>query len=45
MDEFVMREENFHEGGAGFFIIFKKNNEKINTKKLFQLKVTSSIKN
>ena len=44
MEEFVMGEENFHEGGAGFFSIFLKNNEKINMKKFFQLKVRSSIK-
>ena len=32
--EFVMGEENFHEGSAGFTsIIKKKNNEKINVKK------------
>ena len=38
-------EENFHEGSAGFSSIIKKqNNEKINTKKFFQLKVRSSIK-
>ena len=37
-------EENFHEGGAGFLSIFLKNNEKINMKKFFQLKVRSSIK-
>ena len=32
MEEFVMREENFHEGDAGFFSIFLKSNEKINMK-------------
>ena len=38
-------EEKFNEGGAGFSsIIIKKNNEKINMKKFFQLKVRSSIK-
>ena len=42
-----MKEENFHEGGAGFSsIIKKKNNVKINEKKLFffYLEVRSSIK-
>ena len=40
-----MGEENFHEGSAGFSsIIKKKNNEKINMKKFFQLEVRSSIK-
>ena len=40
-----MGEENFHEGSAGFTsIILKKNNEKINRKKFFQLEVRSSIK-
>ena len=44
MGEFIMREENFHEGGAGFSsIIKKKNNEKIN-EKIFHLEVMSSIK-
>ena len=44
-EEFVMGEENFHEGSAGFTsIIKKKNNEKINMKKFFQLEVRSSIK-
>ena len=28
-------EENFYEGGAGFFRIFLKNNEKMNMKKFF----------
>ena len=37
-------EENFHEGGARFFGIFKKSNGKINVTKIFQLKVRSSIK-
>jgi len=32
MEEFIMREENFHEGAAGFSSIIKKNNEKINKK-------------
>ena len=39
-----MGEENFHEGGAGFFWIFLKSNEKINMEKFIQLKVRSSIK-
>ena len=39
LEEFVMGEENFHEGSAGFTSIIKtKNNEKINMKKFFQLK-------
>ena len=33
--ELSMGESNFHERGAGFFIIFLKNNEKINMKKFF----------
>ena len=44
MEEFFMREENFHEGGAGFFSFFLKNNEKINMKKFFLLKVRTGIK-
>ena len=44
MEEFVMVEENFHEGSAGFFSIFLKNHKKINMKTFFQLKVWSSIK-
>ena len=41
-----MGEQNFHDGTAGFTSITKKNNEKINMKKLFffQLEVSSSIK-
>ena len=36
LEEFVMGEEKFHEGRAGFStIIEKKNNEKINMKKFF----------
>ena len=37
IEEFVMGEENFHEGSAGFTSIIKKkkNNEKINMKKFF----------
>ena len=42
--EFVMGEENIHEGGVGFLSIFLKSNEKINMKKFLQLKVRSSIK-
>ena len=41
---YVMGEENFNEKGAGFSSITIKNNEKINMKKFFQLKVRSSIK-
>ena len=45
LEEYVMGEEKFNEGGAGFSsIITKKNNEKTNMKKFFQLKVRSSIK-
>ena len=41
-----MGEEKFNEKGAGFSSnsIKKKNNENINMKKFFQLKVRSSIK-
>ena len=42
MEEFVIGDENFHEGGAGFSSIQK--NGKINVKKYFQLAVRSSIK-
>ena len=42
--EFVTGEENFHEQSSGFSSIIKKNNEKINMKKFFQLEVRSSIK-
>ena len=39
LEEFVMGEENFYEGCAGFSSIIKKkkkkNNEKINVKKFF----------
>ena len=47
IEEFVMGEENFHEGSAGFTsIIKKKTMKKINMKKFFfQLEVSSSIKN
>ena len=45
MEEFVMGEGNFHEGGAGFSSFIEKNNGKINMKKFFGLKARSSIKN
>ena len=38
IEEFVMGEENFHEGSAGFSNIIKKNNEKINLKSFFYWK-------
>ena len=46
IEEFFMGEENFHEGSAGFSSIIKKkkNNEKINMIKFFQLEARSSIK-
>ena len=45
MEEFVKGEENFHEGVQDFLALLKtKNNEKLNMKKFFQLKVRSSIK-
>ena len=45
VEEYVMGEEKFNEGGSGFSsITIKKNNEKINMKKSFQLKVRNSIK-
>ena len=46
LEEYVMGEEKFNEKGAGFPSITiqkKKNNEKINMKTFFQLKVRSSI--
>jgi len=44
LEEYVMGEEKLNEKGAGFSsITTKKNNEKINMKKFFQLKVRSSI--
>ena len=44
LEEYVMGEEKFNEKGAGFSsITIKKNNEKINMKTFFQLKVRSSI--
>ena len=30
MEEFIMREDNFHEGAQDFLALFKRNNEKIN---------------
>ena len=48
IEEFVMGEENFPEGSAGFTSIslLKENNEKINMKNFFlQLEVKSIIKN
>ena len=46
LEKYVMKGEKFNEKGAGFSsITIKKNNEKINMKKFFQLKVRSSIKN
>ena len=33
MEEFIMREENFHEGAQDFLALFKKKNERINIKK------------
>ena len=44
LEEYVMGEDKFNEKGAGFSSITIKNNEKINMKKFFQLKVRSSIK-
>jgi len=44
MEEYVMGEEDFHEGSAGFSSIIYKNNEEINKKKIFQVKIRSSIK-
>ena len=43
-EEYVMGEEKFNEKGAGFSsITIKKNNEKINMKTFFQMKVRNSI--
>ena len=43
-EEYVMEEEKFNEKGAGFSsITIKKNNEKINMKTYFQMKVRNSI--
>ena len=45
LEKFVMGEEKFHEGSTGFSIIIKKKKtEKINMKKLFQLRARRSIK-
>ena len=48
LEEHFMREEKFNKKGAGFSSITikktKKNNENINMKKVFQLKVRRSIK-
>ena len=44
MEEFVMGEENFNEGGAGFSSIIKKKQQKNKYEKFFQLKVRSRIK-
>ena len=45
LKEYLMGEEKFNEKGAGFSsITIKKNNENINMKRFFQLKVRSSIK-
>ena len=44
LEEYVMGEEKFNEKSAGFSSIAIKNNEKINMKSFFQLKVRSSIK-
>jgi len=38
MEEFIMREKNFYEGGAGLSSIIYKNNGKINNKKCFNWK-------
>ena len=44
MEEFVMGEENFREGGAEFSGVILKNYEKINMEKIFRVKVRRSIK-
>ena len=45
LEEYVMGEDEFNENDAEFYnITIKKNNEKINMKKFFQLKVRSNIK-
>jgi len=43
-EEFVIGEENFHEGSAEFSIIIKKNNEKINVKSFFNWKKGAALK-
>ena len=45
LEEYFMGEEKFNEKGAGISsITIKKNNENINMKKFFQLKVKRSTK-
>ena len=44
MEDFFIGEESFHEGGAGFSSIILKNNEKINMKKICQLKIGAALK-
>ena len=45
LEEYVIGEEKLKKNGGGFSSInIKKNNEKINMKKFFQLKIRSSIK-
>ena len=44
MEECIMKEENFHEGAAGFSSIIYKNNGKINKKSSFLVEVWSSIR-
>ena len=44
LEKYVMGEQKCNEKGAGFSIIaIKKNNEKINMEKFFQLNVRSTI--
>ena len=43
LEEYVMGEEKLNEKGAGFSSITIKNNEKINMKTFFQLKIRNSI--
>ena len=44
LGKYVMGEHKFNEKGAGFSsITIKKNNEKINMKTFFQMKVRNSI--
>ena len=44
LEKYVMGEQQFNEKGAGFSkITIKRNNEKINMGKFFQLKVRSNI--
>ena len=44
MEEFIIGEENFHEGGAGFSSIIKKKMKNKYEKGFFQLEVRSSVK-